>query len=161
MNEQSDRVAELPEAELARLARGIFYIWQNATRDIVTSQSLKGLQLQQFLVMRAVRDRPLRMTDLAVLTDTSSANVTGLVSRLVGRGLVTREHDTNDRRVIHISLTSLGRGQLAAQGQRFRERVELLLAPLEPAEQSEFVRLIDKICCQFDDEFARTVRPDD
>ena len=158
MNDVSADGSSLPENELAQLARGIVYIWQNATRDVVTADRLKGLQLQQFLVMRAVRDRPLRMSDLAQLTDTSSANVTGLVSRLVDRGLVTREHDTKDRRVVHVALTPLGRTEIAAQAKQFRSRVEALMAPLDAEEQREFVRLVDKICCQIDDEFTRATR---
>jgi len=146
----SNAEVTLCDAELNDLARGIFYIWQGSTHDFGADPVLKGLKLPQYIVMRALNHGPMRMTELSELTGTSSANVTGMVDRLVERGLAAREHDSQDRRVVFAALTPLGQDMLAEQGQRFRSRVAALLDPLDPEECHEFARLLGKIRTQAD-----------
>ena len=114
--------APLCAGELEDLAQGIFYIWQHSTYDFGTTDLMRGLKLPQYIVMGALRQRAMRMTELAELTNTSSANVTGMVDRLVERGLASREHDPSDRRVVLVSLTPLGTEELREQGIRFEKR---------------------------------------
>ena len=141
----SNAETTLCDAELSDLARGIFHIWHGSTHDLGSDPVLKGLKLPQYIVMRALSHGPMRMTGLSELTGTSSANVTGMVDRLVERGLAVREHDSEDRRVVFAKLTPLGQDMLAEQSQRFQSRVAALLDPLDPDECHEFVRLLDKI----------------
>ncbi len=52
---------------------------------------------------------PLPMHELADLLVCDNSNVTGLVDRLEGRGLVARQASADDRRVKHVVLTAAGR----------------------------------------------------
>jgi DNA-binding MarR family transcriptional regulator len=135
----------LSEDEINSLAKSMMFTWQSATRDIGKGTVLDGLQLSQFVVLRFLRRGPMRMSQLAELTGTSSANVTGMVDRLVQRGVVTRVNDTKDRRVVLVSLTPAGQALFTEQGSLFKKHVRRLLAPLEPEERHEFVRLMAKI----------------
>ena len=67
---------------------------------------------------------PLPMSDLAGQLRCDASNVTGIVDRLEGRGLVERHPDAADRRVKALALTS--------EGLALRERVVERLA--EPPE---------------------------
>jgi DNA-binding MarR family transcriptional regulator len=54
-------------------------------------------------------DEPLSMGELAEHLYCDASNVTGIVDRLEGRGLVERKPDPNDRRVKRLVLTAQGR----------------------------------------------------
>ena len=51
----------------------------------------------------------MKMNELAAFLGLSKANATGLVDRLVRRGLVERRHGEEDRRVVLVRLTPHGR----------------------------------------------------
>jgi len=57
---------------------------------------------------------PYRMSDLATTLGVSTPTVTGIVTRLVGRGLISRGADTEDRRVVTCHLTSEGERDISA-----------------------------------------------
>src|SRR5437879_4491794 len=65
-------------------------------------------------------DDPLPMTEVAGKLRCDPSNVTGIVDRLEGRGLIERQHLTKDRRVKHHALTD--------EGRRLRRRVETTLS---------------------------------
>jgi len=53
--------------------------------------------------------REMKMNELARFLGLSKPNATGLVDRLVRRGMVQRGHSSADRRVVLVQLTSSGR----------------------------------------------------
>jgi len=55
-----------------------------------------------------------KMNDLARFLGLTKANASGLVDRLVKKGLITRRHGEEDRRVVFVRLTA--RGQRVARG---------------------------------------------
>jgi DNA-binding MarR family transcriptional regulator len=63
----------------------------------------------QVVVLQALTlNREMKMTELARFLGLSKANATGLVDRLLKRGLVEREHGVEDRRVVRVRLTREG-----------------------------------------------------
>jgi MarR family transcriptional regulator, organic hydroperoxide resistance regulator len=75
---------------------------------------------------------PLPMSELATCLACDNSNVTGLVDRLEGRGLVTRKLSPDDRRVKHVLLTPAGeriRAQLLARFGPVRESLNSLSVP--------------------------------
>src|ERR1700674_4208747 len=87
-------------------------------------------------------DDPLPMNEVAGKLHCDPSNVTGIVDRLEGRGLIERQHLTKDRRVKHLALT--------AEGRRLRRRVETILwsAPglstLPAADQAALQDLLER-----------------
>ena len=57
---------------------------------------------------------PRRMGDLSSALGVSTPTVTGIIDRLVGRGAVTRNHDSGDRRVVTCDLSAEGQEQISA-----------------------------------------------
>lgn len=62
----------------------------------------------QVHVLRALGESPLPMSSLAGFLGCDASNVTGLVDRLEGRGLVERQSAQHDRRVKLLVLTEAG-----------------------------------------------------
>ncbi len=84
------------------------------------------------------------MRELAEACGVALSTMTGVIDRLVHKGLVQRRHSAEDRRVVLISLT--GRGKLA-----YEERLDAdmrlvltMLQALKPAEQRTLVTLVQK-----------------
>jgi len=96
-----------------------------------------GLTLPQFDVLaelsRAV-DQGFTFVELSRLLLVTSGNLTGIVDRLEGDGLVRRETDDHDRRLVRIVLTRKGRDLAARIMPQHAQDIQALLAFM-PAEQ--------------------------
>jgi DNA-binding MarR family transcriptional regulator len=73
---------------------------------------------------------PLPMNRLAELLDVSQASATGIVDRMEQRGLVTRERDEEDRRVVRVVLSAQGEGLIAGIAAERRDKLARLLDTL-------------------------------
>jgi DNA-binding MarR family transcriptional regulator len=84
-------------------------MWQGNKQGAVIMERI-GLTLPQAAVMWALRAIGGRatMSEIARLTFQSAATVTGIVDRLADAGLVERERDRDDRRVIYVRTTQAG-----------------------------------------------------
>ena len=59
-------------------------------------------------VMRALYERPRRITELAALEAVTQPGITSLVNRLEERGWMRRDADPSDARAVLVTLTPLG-----------------------------------------------------
>ena len=91
---------------LLQLLRTADALW-NASRQFFAQWDLSP---SQFNVVNLLSDQPrgLSQTELGRLLITHRSNVTGLVDRLVKRGLVSRNDAAGDRRAYRVLLTSAG-----------------------------------------------------
>ena len=83
------------------------------------------LSLTQMRVLAILRDRRLRMNELADYLGLERSTLTGLVDRAQKRGLLSREPSTEDRRATEVFLTQAGR----EFADRVYERVTAALSP--------------------------------
>lgn len=82
------------------------------------------------------------MGRIAEILDLSSTASTGLVERVERHGLVTRHHRSDDRRVVECSLTDAGSRFVEGLSGIRLDVIRQALSVLEPAELSEFHRLL-------------------
>ncbi|HSK46554.1 MAG TPA: MarR family transcriptional regulator [Coriobacteriia bacterium] len=120
-------------------------LWHRMMRGVDQPPEIQGLQRQQFWVLGALSAGPRRMSDLANCAQTSQASLTGIVDRLEEHGLVERTRSKDDRRVVDVALTEEGTRISRAADAAFTTRLEHIVAPLEPAERTEFLRLMRKL----------------
>jgi|SRR3990170_408327 len=69
----------------------------------------------------------LSMSGLAELLDVSVASATGIVDRMVKRGIVERRHSETDRRIVEVHLTESGSAVLDSIGAERRIHLERLV----------------------------------
>ena len=79
---------------------------------------------------------PCRITHLADRERTSQPSITAMVSRLERQGLVERQHDPSDGRIVLVSITDAGRDMLRRRRASRLAFLSSLIARLEPAEQA-------------------------
>jgi DNA-binding MarR family transcriptional regulator len=79
-------------------------------------------------------DGALPMSRLAEALDVSVASMTGIVDRMEKRGLVERQHDSEDRRVVLVRTTEAGRDVFTKIGETRRLGLAKLLESLTDEE---------------------------
>jgi DNA-binding MarR family transcriptional regulator len=113
---------------------------------------LFAAQLEQFdltpaqyhvLVFLARRSSACTMGCVAEHLRQSSATATGIVDRLVRRGLVQRRSDAVDRRRVIVLLTDHGLQLLGDAGVARRQRTVTVLAGLRPEDRRALTRLLE------------------
>ena len=105
-----------------------------------------GLTPSQYNVLRILRGeaKPLPILEIADRLIAAVPGITGLIDRLEGMGLVTRERSTKDRRVVFVAISTKGLellGRLDGPVEALHRR---LVGHLSPAELRELSRLLEK-----------------
>jgi DNA-binding MarR family transcriptional regulator len=86
----------------------------------------------------------LRTSELEAATSVTAGAISQRLDRLEGRGLVRRERDELDKRVVHVRLTKKGRDLIDAVVAGLMERESLLLAPFTKREREVLERLLTR-----------------
>jgi DNA-binding MarR family transcriptional regulator len=98
-------------------------------KELMGSQIIELTMAQFKIVLILYLGGTAKMSLLAGQLDVSLPTTTGIVDRLVERGIVEREEDTADRRVVLCKLTGKGNQMLSGLWQTARNGVrELLMA---------------------------------
>ena len=106
-------------------------------RSPLTTKEME-LTLAQMRALRTITDHPdCAMGELARSLGVRMSTATGLVDRLVQRGLVDREASRDDRRVIRIRLSARGRRAHSAIQRGVRRRMEVATDSLSDAELAQ------------------------
>jgi len=91
---------------------------------------------------------PQTPAELAEKAGVTRATITGLVDALERDGLVTREHDSDDRRMMRVHITPKGHATLREILPGHFKRMAALMAPLSESERRTLVRLLEKVAGQ-------------
>jgi len=120
-----------------------------------------GLTSPQLAALRAIqRLQPLPVGVLAREVHLSQATVTGILSRLENRGLVTRTRGNHDRRSVAVELTDSG-GQLADEAPSpLHDRFHRELARLQQWEQNMILATLQRIASMMDAEQIEAISSD-
>ena len=99
------------------------------------------LSLVNLQVLTLLADEgPTPMSAVADALDASGASTTGIIDRMVERGLVERERGATDRRVVNVVLTETGRQLMVGLATERRERLATLLDELDDDELDALLR---------------------
>jgi DNA-binding MarR family transcriptional regulator len=108
-------------------------------RNTAAAESI-GLTFVQAKALDILRrERPISMRALAKLAMVDPSNLTGVVDRLEGQGLVQRLADQHDRRVTALVLTETGEERV----KRYRAITRAPFVGLEPQRLREFRSLLE------------------
>lgn len=101
------------------------------------------LSFTQLRVLGLLRDRRPRMTELARFLGLDKSTMSGLIDRAERRGLVTRDKNPDDRRVVDVVITPAG-WELAEQVyDEIRSALEPVTNRLGPERHDRLVELLD------------------
>lgn len=96
---------------LATTVRALSWQWH---KQMMATVERAGMTVPQMALLGALEELGGRSTmgELVRLTCQSGATLTGIVDRLLAAGLVDRDRDDHDRRVVHVALSEAGRAKL-------------------------------------------------
>ena len=134
---------------VARLRR----VLRTSIRADYPWESLPMAQVE--LLQSLAESSPARVGDLATRLRLAPSTVSGLISQMMGAGLVVRGTDQADRRVAVVELSENGRRQLAGWHAAHRERITSALGALEQDDRTAIEaalpalgRLVDRLAEQ-------------
>ena len=106
-----------------------------------------GITLTQFNLMAQLDRAPdgIRMGELSRRTMVTGSNVTVVIEDLVRRGLAQRRTDTDDRRVIAITLTPEGRAAFARMAPEHESWIREMFGSLPECRKTELMRGLDDL----------------
>jgi len=146
---ESERFAPPPRdwSDGQRRALGLWIAlarcYSTYSKAVAATVQEHGLTLPQFGALEALYHLgPLSLGELAEKLLVTGGNVTYVMDRLEGQGLVARFRSEDDRRVVHARLTSEGRALVARVFPDHADHIEHLCRHLEPREQEELRRLL-------------------
>lgn len=123
-------------AVLGTSLEGIVALIRSLNTTNVMSRSASGT------LATLQRSGPCRLTALAAREGVTQPAMTQLISRLENAGLVTREPDPTDGRVVLVTITEAGRSTLALRRSERTERLSALLAGLAPEHRAALAAAI-------------------
>jgi len=138
-NDQRNQLLEIIHNTLQNLA------WENHKRSTELLKEL-DLTLPQGVVLGTLSGLGSRakMSELIELIQISGGTLTGIVDRLITAGLVARERDEADRRVVYVSLTEAGTMKIQAVQQANRGQLNLWMTGFSNQELELFNTLLKK-----------------
>jgi DNA-binding MarR family transcriptional regulator len=101
---------------------------------------------EQYWLLRFLRKRgAMSIGELAEALGVTGSSVTTACKRLEKAGLVTRERQSDDERMVRVMLTEQGNAQVESWQQRRRELLAHLLEPLDQQEQETLQHLLERV----------------
>jgi DNA-binding MarR family transcriptional regulator len=144
-------LGELPGHYIRRLQQIAVGVFMEETQD-------SGITPVQFAALNAVATHPgIDQSTLAAGIGFDTSTIGGVVDRLQARGWVERRVLPEDRRVRQLYVTHEGQSLLHTIEAAVLRTQERILAPLNPAEQKEFLRLL-KTLVETNNEASRAPR---
>jgi DNA-binding MarR family transcriptional regulator len=128
----ADELVDLHQRYLRRLYADSLEAW---VRLDLTMPQLRLLYV-------LVNDGPHGAGALARRLGLAPSSVTGLVDRLVERGLARRDEDPHDRRVVRTAATPAGQELIEALVAQRRDQLLRLFGRLSPDEQADLGRIL-------------------
>lgn len=98
------------KSDVDQVLEAIIYLYTESrriTKELARRADLTGPQLTVVKLLETVGD--LSLSELSEKIRAQNSTVTGIIDRMERENLVTRERSKEDRRVVHIKLTSKGR----------------------------------------------------
>lgn len=127
--DNEEKMADEILVALRRVSRAI----DLHSRRLASDHALTGPQLVVLRQLRALEEST--PSHLAQTVSLSHATVTGIISRLMARQLVTRTPDTKDRRRVLLRLTDEGEAMVSSAPYPLQEKFVKELAALPRANQ--------------------------
>jgi DNA-binding MarR family transcriptional regulator len=140
---QGAPVAEPAERALLNLLRSAALLGQEHAR-FLRPHGLTPAQYNALRILRGAHPEPLPCGEVGARLVAPVPDVTRLLDRLAARGLVRRERDPADRRVVRVGITAEGLARLAAVDAPLTAWIRARLAKLGDRELETLSELLER-----------------
>ena len=127
---------------LMRTTRAVEESW---VQFLKRSEGISQSQYNILRILRGARPKAVKISEISDRMITRDPDVTRLVDRLIKQGLVRRERDTEDRRVVLVEITGAGLAMLARLDGPAGEYTDGAMAGLKAAELRTLDSLLNEL----------------
>jgi len=106
------------------------------------------LSVTQARMLAVLEDREIGMLELARILELEKSSVTGLVDRAERRGLVRRVQVPDNRRAVHVILTSTGQSLVRAVRAAVRAEITAMTGSLSTGERDRLSHSVTSLIYQ-------------
>lgn len=131
------------DLRVLRALRRIIQAVDIHSRKLVGLHDITSPQLVTLLCV--AQDGPLSPSAIAERVHLSSGTVVGILNRLETKGLVRRDRDTRDRRLVHVSVTDAGRSLAATAPSPLQDDFAEALQRLPELEQIAIALSLERV----------------
>lgn len=117
-------------------------IYRNLMRD-ENDSVVQNQNSQSALLSVLLRNGPTKMSEIGRLLRVTKSNITFLVDKMEEQGLIRREHDPADRRVMNICLSEKGRQIIEAEKSAVLQKINGKLDRLSGPERERLREALD------------------
>lgn len=96
-----------------------------------------------------------QMRDIAAYFQIEMPSATSLINGLFKRGLVEREADSQDRRIVRIVLTTQGENVVKKMTEHSEKKAHAFLGYLSPGDKQTFTRILETIVTKMEEEYKK------
>lgn len=125
-------------AEARYVLRKVFRI----VEDQAKGMSIDPLAHQALIQIYGSRDSRLQVKQIAARLDIAPAFASNLIRILFEKGLVVREPDRQDKRIIHVTVTKAGRKALSEIDERVKFHVDYFVGQLTKEERESALSIL-------------------
>jgi MarR family transcriptional regulator, organic hydroperoxide resistance regulator len=116
----------------------------------MTKNGIDGIVTSHGDIINALFKKPrLTMAEIAERIGRDKSTVTALVDKLVRLGYMTKERDTEDTRVVYVTLTHKGNELKPIFDAISREILDVFYLDISEKEKEELLRILNKIYSNF------------
>ncbi|WP_236329294.1 MarR family winged helix-turn-helix transcriptional regulator [Paenibacillus auburnensis] len=119
------------------------------TRQVSTrikERILEGLTNDQFMILRLIKGQEMcTSTYLAEAVCVGKSSITAIINRLVEAGMIERTRDENDRRLVYLSLTELGKQGFEVADKQVKEVISPYLFHFAEEDIEKFITMFEKL----------------
>jgi DNA-binding MarR family transcriptional regulator len=134
------------KAQVDQILEAIIYLYTESrriTKELARRAELTGPQLTVLKMLETFGD--LSLSDLSDRIRAQNSTVTGIIDRMEREGLVVRERSTEDRRVVHINLTTKGERLAREIPVEPMEIFRTALGSLSASEVRDLLKILTKL----------------
>ena len=103
-------------------------------------------------VLRLLEEREtMRSGDVAMSLGIRPGSVTQTLAKMEAKGLIKKERDATDARIVNLSMTDKGKENLDSSRRHFEERRKQMNAVLSPEERVAFIASAEKLIAFFEE----------
>uniref|UniRef100_A0A942YEE3 MarR family transcriptional regulator n=1 Tax=Neobacillus citreus TaxID=2833578 RepID=A0A942YEE3_9BACI len=129
--------------EMSRLVDAIGELSFRTMGALTEIAADEGVSLTQLRVLAILRDRRVRIGELAQYLGLERSTMTGLVARASAKGFLSRQPNPDDARAVDVVITDAGLRVAHRLETSMREALEPITTALDPDQQTQLRVLLD------------------
>jgi DNA-binding MarR family transcriptional regulator len=142
---QTKPFRSLQEQVVINLMRTTRAVEESWLQYLKRTEGISPSQYNILRILRGARPKSVKISEIADRMITRDPDVTRLVDRLIKQGLVRRERDTDDRRVVLVEITGAGLALLSRLDMPAGDYTESAMAGLKPHQLRTLDTLLNEV----------------